>query len=211
MIQTDGIIFDVDGTLFDTERVYEAGWLDAGVSLELYHRFIGRSKGDIDALMLGAGMDPEATWAHKDAYQWKVFDEKGIPVKRGAAAALAFIRAQGMATAIATSSAPEDAKEFLERTGFTQYFDAVVSGKYVPNGKPAPDIFLYAAKQLGCSPERCVVVEDAPNGVRAGKAAGMTVVMVPDVIVPDAEDRSFVDRMMESLEELPAYLKELNQ
>ena len=193
----DAVIFDMDGTLFDTERVYEAGWLDAGVSLELYHRFIGRSKGDIDALMLGAGMDPEATWAHKDAYQWKVFDEKGIPVKRGAAAALTFIRAQGMATAIATSSAPEDAKEFLERTGFTQYFDA--------------DIFLYAAKQLGCSPERCVVVEDAPNGVRAGKAAGMTVVMVPDVIVPDAEDRSFVDRMMESLEELPAYLKELNQ
>ena len=207
----DTVIFDMDGTLFDTERVYEAGWLDAGVSVELYHRFIGRSRSDINALMLEAGLDPEATWAHKDAYQWKVFDEKGIPVKKGAEKALEYIRAHGMATAIATSSMPEVAQEYLDRTGFAPYFDAVISGQYVPNGKPAPDIFLFAAEKLGSSPERCLVVEDAPNGVHAGKAAGMTVAMIPDVVEPDAETCSLVDRMMESLEEIPAFLRELNR
>ena len=199
------VIFDMDGTLFDTERIYRSSWLETGVPVELYQRFIGRSAESISGMLKDAGFDPEETVARKKALVVKKL-EKGIPVKPGAAEAVDGLHRAGIITAIATSTAMETAVSYLERTGFAGRFDRVISGNRLPNGKPAPDIFLMTAKELGVSPEHCVVVEDSENGVRAGHAAGMLTLMVPDMVPPDEELRSLCGGVLDSLSGLIPWL-----
>ena len=89
-----------------------------------------------------------------------------------------------MSIAVASSSGRDRILSNLRATGLERFFDAVVSGQQVERGKPEPDIFLLAAKEIGCPPEDCYVFEDSLNGVRAGMAAGCTTVMVPDLVPP---------------------------
>ena len=201
------VIFDMDGTLFDTERIYRNSWIESGVPVELYRKFIGRSAESIDNMLKDAGFDPAETVARKRAAVAAKL-EKGIPVKPGAAEAADGLRRRGIITAIATSTAMSTAEHYLERTGFTGRFDRVISGNRLPNGKPAPDIFLMTAKELGVSPENCVVVEDSENGVRAGHAAGMLTLMVPDMVLPDEELRSLCDGVLDTLNDLIPWLLE---
>ncbi len=95
-------------------------------------------------------------------------------------------------------------------TGLGSFFSEVISGNTLERGKPFPDIFLEAAELLHRSPSECLVVEDSFNGVRAGKNAQMLTVMVPDLIAPDEEIRGLADAVLDSLEELPAWIREKN-
>ena len=108
-------------------------------------------------------------------------------MKPGAGELLEYLSAQGVNIAVASSSGRARILSNLRATGLERFFDAVVSGQQVERGKPEPDIFLLAAKEIGCPPEDCYVFEDSLNGVRAGMAAGCTTVMVPD-LVPPLED-----------------------
>lgn len=99
---------------------------------------------------------------------------------------LDLLDAHGIARAVATSTQRERAARKLERNGLLPRFDALVGGDDVQQGKPAPDIFLAAARALGVAPARCLVLEDSNAGARAGLAAEMAVVLVPDLLEPDA-------------------------
>jgi beta-phosphoglucomutase-like phosphatase (HAD superfamily) len=99
----------------------------------------------------------------------------------------------------------------MKKTGYGVYFDKIVTGDTVPNGKPAPDIFLSAAEKLGVAPEHCLVLEDSPNGVRAGLAAGMYVIMVPDLEEPDADMLEKLWHCCRTLQEVPALVEAENQ
>ena len=197
----------MDGTLFDTERVYRDSWVKAGVPEELYYRFIGRSAEAINGLLRDAGFDPAGTIEKKLAFVAQTL-EQGIPVKPGAAEAVDELRRRGVVVAIATSTAMATAEGYLKRTGFAGRFDEVISGNRLPNGKPAPDIFLMTAEKLKTAPEDCVVVEDSFNGVRAGHAAGMLTVMVPDVVPPDEEILRIADGVLPTLFELVPWLED---
>ena len=124
-----------------------------------------------------------------------------VPKKSGAERIVKTFFDKGIRLAVASSSYPEQIESNLKLAGMREYFDAVVSGKEVKHGKPAPDIFLLAAERIHCTPETCYVFEDSENGIRAGKAAGCTAIMIPDVLAPSEEIKKFVDGIYESLDE----------
>jgi HAD superfamily hydrolase (TIGR01509 family) len=105
--------------------------------------------------------------------------------------------------AVASSAHPDVISAALEATGLVGTFDVVVSSDAVAHGKPAPDVYLEAARRLGIEPAACLVVEDSQNGVRAGKAAGMTVVLVPNASVPPAPGTAeLADAVLETIADL---------
>lgn len=196
-MQLDAIIFDMDGTMFDTEKVWARAWpptcesfgLPFSVALddacrgtsgetfahtiEKYYAVNGYPGVDGHAFM-------EALWAAANAE----FD-KGIEKMRGLDEILAWVDGQGLPRAVASGSDMGQIKHHLGMFGLLDYFDALLSGFEVARSKPEPDIFLEAAERLGARPERTVVIEDSCNGIRAAYAGGFIPIMVPDYESPD--------------------------
>jgi len=187
-----GAIFDMDGLLLDTERVYQESWLEtakrfgqtpypefpvavSGTTGEEQRRIIRRYYPEADPWAFQADCISRAD---------RLLDRQRPPEKPGARAILEYFRGRGIKTALASSSGRERVLSNLRRTNLEHLFDALVSGQEVERGKPEPDIFLLAAERLGCPPEECYVFEDSINGVRAGMAAGCAAVMVPDLVQP---------------------------
>lgn len=200
-------IFDMDGTLYDTEAVYRKAWLKAGIPDEFYLKLIGRSHVNIVQMLNDNGYDSDKIYELKNKYTQEEIS-KGIPIKKGTLEALKWCKDNGLLTAIATSSAKEVALRYLKDTNMEDLFDKIISGNQLENGKPAPDIFIYAAKELSVKKEECLVVEDSFNGVRAGKAAEMLTVMVPDLIPADEEMKGLADKILNSLAEFPEYARQ---
>ena len=185
-MEMKGAIFDMDGLLFDTENIYQETWneLAAENGVTLGADFVGDICGTSGAHM------------KRVRQKLKVY----VPKKPGAEWIVKAFHDRGMRLAVASSSYPEQIESNLKLAGMREYFDAVVSGKEVEHGKPAPDIFLLAAERIGCTPETCYVFEDSENGIHAGKAAGCTAIMIPDVLVPSEEIKEIADGIYESLE-----------
>lgn len=192
-----GAIFDMDGVLFDTERLYQETWreLAAERQVNLEDSFLTEISGTSGSHMIqllqryyhtldGAEI-MEACMA-----RMKQKLEKHVPVKKGVYEILEYFRGLDMHIAVASSSSAMQIEANLQRSGIRDYFSEIVSGAEVTRGKPSPDIFLLAAKRLGLEPEQCLVFEDSENGVRAGHLAGCFTVMVPDLIEPSEEIRS---------------------
>ena len=123
----------------------------------------------------------------------------GLTLKKGAVELLTFLKDKGIQTAVATATDLERTKKYLSELGIITYFDELVSATMVEYGKPAPDIYQYACKQLGRKPEECMAVEDSPNGVTSAYLAGCKVVMVPDQTQPDEETKKMLYAKVESL------------
>lgn len=193
-----GIIFDMDGVLIDSERQSNEGWLWAaeqlGVDMPMW--LIDSFKGApaelcckfFDDYYKGA-IDYWEAKELRTQHVYKIRETEGIPVKKGVKDIFEYIRNNGLKCAVATSTRRESAEKTLHEIGVWDYLDAVVYGDEVEHGKPEPDIFLRAAKAIGISPSEAVVVEDSINGIKAGYAAGMRVVHIPDTIAIDDDIR----------------------
>ncbi len=203
----EAVIFDMDGTLFDSEKLYGHGWMKAGLTKEQYYQLIGRSRTNIDAMLTEWGYDAAALRKIRSEAVEEELQRDGVVPKPGALDCLQWLREHGIPAAIATSSAREVADRYLKMNDLETYFSFVVSGNTMERGKPFPDIFLEAARLLNCPPEHCVVAEDSFNGVRAGRNAGMYTVMIPDLIPADEEMERLADVILPSLEELPAWIQ----
>jgi HAD superfamily hydrolase (TIGR01509 family) len=179
------IVWDCDGVLVDSERinneVFAALVTRAGVPTtyaESVARYMGRSTAECVAdveerLGRPTGFDLAAEY-HRTVRERHHTDLAAVP---GARDLLDRLRERGTPVCVASSGTPEEIAHRLELTGLAGYFaDRVYSASMVARGKPAPDLFLYAAARLGVEPTDCVLVEDSPFGVRGGRAAGMTVV-----------------------------------
>ena len=203
------IIFDMDGTLYDTEAVYKIAWIKAGIPEETYYKLIGRSRVNIRQILFDEGFDVDKVCQKKAEYTQELLKD-GIPLKSGVIETLSFLKENGFKTAIATSSAIEVAKKYLAQTNMEQFFDKTRSGNRLEHGKPAPDIFLYAAQELNASPSECMVVEDSYNGVMAGVNAKMHTVMIPDLVPADEFMQKSANAILDSLKELPEYINKIN-
>jgi HAD superfamily hydrolase (TIGR01509 family) len=194
----EAVIFDLDGTLLDSESVYVAAMQDAAralgleLPLALCHGTVG-VPGHERNLMLqkhyGAGFDIGEFRGHFSTSVQRRMSER-VPVKTGVVELLDFLAANGLPLAVATSAARSTAERNLSRAGLLQRFAALATRDDVENTKPAPDLYLEAARRLGVDPAACVAFEDSSVGIVAAHAAGMRVVMVVDILPPTDEARA---------------------
>lgn len=215
-----GIIFDMDGVLIDSERQSNEGWLWAagqlGVDMPMW--LIDSFKGAPAELCCKFFDDYYKGvidyWEAKELrtqHVYKIRETEGIPVKKGVKDIFEYIRNNGLKCAVATSTRRESAEKTLHEIGVWDYLDAVVYGDEVEHGKPEPDIFLRAAKAIGVNPSEAVVVEDSINGIKAGYAADMRVVHIPDTIVIDDDIRKLTYMVCADLNGLIDVVESINK
>ncbi|GHU64501.1 hydrolase [Clostridia bacterium] len=204
-----GVIFDMDGLMFDTEVLCTEGWFAvaeryglAGMNRDFIAGTKGVKRDVTEALFkeyFGNAIDFVSFYADRDAYVNERIDEQGVPVKPGLIELLTVLQQLGIPRAVASSSGHDRVYGYLRKAGLVDRFDAIVTGSDIKNGKPNPEIFLAAAGRLGLAPFSCLVLEDALFGVKAAMAAGMPVILVPDEDTANEESASLATGIADSL------------
>lgn len=212
------VVFDMDGVLFDTERLSTICWAKVAEQMgidniqEARLGCVGLNHNDGTALLLrryGKDFPVEDFFAATRSEMTRMMDENGIPLKPGVREILEALQQREVPVAICSSTQVERIRSHLKRAGLTeQYFEAIIGGDLVVHSKPEPDIYLKACEALNLRPQCCMAVEDSPNGIRSAHRAGMQVVMVPDLIPPTAELLEMCFRKEDSLITLLSYLHE---
>lgn len=210
------VIFDMDGTLIDTEKYYRIFWPKAmaefGYTMTDEQALSMRSLGRPFAPerlkeWFGVEVDYVQIRQRRKELMEECIRIEGISPKPGAAQLLSILKERGITTAIATATDLERTYKYLEMAKLDGYFDEIISATMVGKGKPAPDIYRYACERLGLKPEQCIAVEDAPNGVLSAYQAGCRVIMVPDQTQPEEELKkclyACVDSLMDIEKEIP--------
>lgn len=191
-----GIISDMDGVILDTEKLYVRFWREAasfyGFPMTLEHALGIRSlSGKLAEEKLqgwfGKEFDYNAVRQKRIELMDEFVSQNGVEPKPGAKALLSYIKDNGYALALATATPVDRAGRYLKSVELYSFFDQIVSAREVKRGKPAPDIYLCAAKRLGLDPKECIALEDSQNGIRSAFAAGCKTIMVPDLDQPTEE------------------------
>jgi HAD superfamily hydrolase (TIGR01509 family) len=211
----DAVIFDMDGLLLDSERMYRdamrAACADRGLALrdDLFQQMVGSSWPACQGMLANefgadfpAGVYREEALAHYDR-----LGADGTPQRPGVANILAHLRDAGIARAVATSTATERARAKLDKAGILHFFDVLVGADDVARHKPDPEPYLLAAARLRARPAHCLALEDSHNGVRAAAAAGMAVIMIPDLLAATPETDRLVRATMASLDDVAELLR----
>jgi beta-phosphoglucomutase len=210
LVPARGVIFDVDGVLVDSYDAHMRSWLLMGrehglaITEEEFASTFGQTSREIIARFWGSDLSAqavEALDARKEAIYRDLIREH-FPAMDGAVELVDALAAAGFSLAVGSSGPPANVELTLDRLGRATRFDAIVTGRDVTRGKPDPQVFQIAGERLGLSPARCIVIEDAPVGIAAARAAGMASVGLVGTV--SAERLVAADVVVRSLRELDA-------
>lgn len=215
------VLFDMDGTLLDTERVSRVSWNrtfdEMGIEIDreyLYHSISGMTMNAIRAFFekeYGADFPFEEVRERRYERLVKLIETDGALRKAGVPEIFYELKNMGIRLAVASSSREYWVRKCMGHAGVdVTVFDALMTGEKVERSKPDPEIFLRAAQMLGVAPEECIVAEDSKNGILAGHAAGMKTVMIPDLMPATEELIPLLWARIDSLEELPTLIEKFN-
>ena len=211
------VIFDLDGTILDTEKYYRICWPEAcahfgfHVTEEMYlqMRSLGRPFAyDRFREWFGDGFDYDKVRQYRKQLSSELVKKEGIHPKKGALNALKMLKEKNILRAIATATDMERTTSYLTTVGLKDEFDKICSAADCKYGKPAPDVYLNALKELGLPADECIAVEDAPNGIISAYDAGLRVVFVPD---QTAEEPSVSDRIFATISSLDELINVLGR
>jgi len=204
-----GAIFDMDGTLFDTEKLYRQAWLDVAAKFgeeknyELPTAISGTNLGEESLRIIKRfypNIDAEAYLA-RVLVEVRAAAERNLELMTGVREILDFFKSAGVVMAVASSAPVAVIEKNLTRANLRGYFKVLVGGDLVRNGKPAPDIFLLAAERLNLAPENCYIFEDSLNGIRAAASAGGAAIMIPDTVQPTDDIKKICAAIFPNLNE----------
>jgi len=213
-----GIVFDMDGVLTDTERLSFRVWEEVGRELSCpgpaqhHMEVVGCNRADICAVLepLCAPVCTAEEFLDRCAQRTQeIIEREGVPVMPGAKRLLEFLREHHIPAALATSTAERRARWRLERAGLLSCFRSITTGDLVAHSKPDPEIYLLACRRAGFEPGTVWAVEDSPNGIRSAYAAGLRVVMIPDLIPPTPELDALLFQRFVSLDELREHINSM--
>jgi beta-phosphoglucomutase-like phosphatase (HAD superfamily) len=206
----NAVVLDMDGLMLDTEPIYKAAWQRASAELGYdlndasYLKLVGRHTEDCEQdLVKQFGPDfPIERFRSRWPELWRLSTEtQGISKKAGLLEFLRFVEDQGLSLAVATSSDAEYTEFSLQQAGLKGRFGVVVTGDQVARGKPAPDIYMEAARRLRIAPCQCVALEDSDAGILAASRAGMVSLLIPDLKRPSEAAAQVAFRVLRSLDE----------
>ena len=216
-VKVRGVLFDMDGVVLDTEKLYARFWREAaeeqGYTMS-YEQALGMRSLNSTAGQakleeyFGPGVSRqrfrEIRIRRMDAYT----EVHGVEAKPGIGELLDYLDGQGIRKAITTSSPTERVEKYLKPLGLLDRFDRVCSGHQVPKGKPEPDIYLYGAACLELAPEECLALEDSYTGILSAYRAGCMAVMVPDLDQPDEKTLALLFGKADGLGDVIAMIKD---
>jgi len=205
------VVFDMDGLMFDTERLTIQAWDYAGEKLgigkmgHMVYKTLGMNAENSRKIFIeeyGDKIVEEYLTEYAREFFNDYFNEYGIPLKLGLIELLSYLKENNYKIAVATSSNKEVALNHFKRANITEYFEVMVCGDMIENSKPAPDIYLKACELLGVIPSECLAIEDSPNGIRSAFSAELKPVMIPDLIQPTEEILEMVHSKLANLNEV---------
>lgn len=185
------VIFDMDGTLLDSERIGIKAWqyvidkYSLPFDLSLPYRSIGLNYDSMKTLFLselGEDYPFDKYWGYAKQYFAEFEKKNGIPVKPGFDELCTYLKANKVGMYVATSTYHASAANELEHSGILGYFDGIIGGDEITKGKPDPEIFIKSAEKTGFDKSECLIVEDSSNGLRAGIASGIRTVFIKDIV-----------------------------
>ena len=214
-----GVLFDMDGLVLDSEVLYTRFWREAAAALgysmtvqqSLGMRSLGKNLGQpyLESLF-GPDVDYTTMRNKRIELMNRYVDAHGIPPKPGITQLLDYMDACGISAAITSSSPMDSIERHLSALNLLHRFQKLCSGHRVPNTKPAPDIYLLGAKELGLKPEECLALEDSPTGILSAYRAGCLPVMIPDLDQPGEETQNLLFAKADSLYDIIEIIKAQN-
>lgn len=220
-MEIKAVLFDMDGLMVDTESLSTEAFINSAkaqgynMTKEETLKVLGFTKANIYQFWIdyfqGTNVDGKKLVDDHYEYIKNVLYTVGPEKMPYVEELLKYLRENNYKIAVASSSDTADIKNNLEKTKLEKYIDEIASGAEVENGKPAPDVFLLAAKRLGVDPKDCLILEDSKAGIKAGKASGAMVFMVPDMFTVDKECEDTADRILTNLGELIEILEGKNE
>lgn len=205
------VIFDMDGVILDSERVANLAWFqvsekyDLGLNIEKLKEIKGGTAVrtlEVLSKQVGKTLAEKIMEEKKEIQMSIIKKENGIKLKEGVVELLKYIKEKGLKCIVATSTTKERAEKQLKETGVYSYFDNLVYGDEIKNGKPDPEIFLKACEKIGVSPIEAVVIEDSVLGATAANRAGIKCFVVEDTMKFSVEENRLATRKYTSLLEV---------